>query len=283
MDQKLETFLTLCHTMHYGRAAELLNLSQPAVSKHIQALELQYGVKLFSYSGRRLQLTRQGERLKEYASSLRYGEEKLMRELRGEQGTLLRIGATKSIGDYILMPEICRFLSGEGNRLEFLVDNTARLLEHLEAGKLDFVILEGIFDKRWYDSFLFRMEPYIGICAAGHPFAGRQISMEELFGERLILREKGSGTRNILERELARLGYSAESFADCACISSFKLIKELIRAGCGVSFLYEAVVKDDGAFGHFCCPPLTGKHELNVVYRKGTDVKNSVREFLGRL
>ena len=53
MDQKLETFLTLCQTMHYGRAAEALNLSQPAVSKHIQALEALYGVKLFQYEGRR--------------------------------------------------------------------------------------------------------------------------------------------------------------------------------------------------------------------------------------
>ena len=55
MDQKLETFLTLCKTMHYGRAAELLHLSQPAVSKHIQALEAQYGVRLFTYQARRLQ------------------------------------------------------------------------------------------------------------------------------------------------------------------------------------------------------------------------------------
>ena len=54
MDQKLETFLTLCKTMHYGRAAELLHLSQPAVSKHIQALEAQYGVRLFTYQARRL-------------------------------------------------------------------------------------------------------------------------------------------------------------------------------------------------------------------------------------
>ena len=48
MEQKLETFLALCQTMHYGRAAELLNLSQPAVSKHIKALETEYGVQLFT-------------------------------------------------------------------------------------------------------------------------------------------------------------------------------------------------------------------------------------------
>ena len=61
MEQKLETFLVLCRTLHYGRAAEQLHLSQPAVSKHIQPLESQYGVQLFSYTGRRLTKTRQGK------------------------------------------------------------------------------------------------------------------------------------------------------------------------------------------------------------------------------
>lgn len=54
MEQKLESFLTLCRTMHYGKAAEQLNLSQDAVSKHIRALEEQYGVTLFHYRGRHL-------------------------------------------------------------------------------------------------------------------------------------------------------------------------------------------------------------------------------------
>ena len=77
MEQKLETFLVLCRTLHYGRAAEQLHLSQPAVSKHIQALESQYGVQLFSYTGRRLTKTRQGEILEQYAESLQYNEERL--------------------------------------------------------------------------------------------------------------------------------------------------------------------------------------------------------------
>ena len=170
MDPRLDTFLTLCRTMHYGRAAEALNLSQPAVSKHIQALEAQYGAKLFDYSGRRLSRTRAGELLEQYASTLRYNEEKLIAAMHARPETLLRIGATKSIGDYILLPEIRRFLSAPGNRLTFLVDNTARLLSQLEAGELDFAVLDGIFDKARYDSFRVRMEPYIGVCARSHPF-----------------------------------------------------------------------------------------------------------------
>ena len=74
MEQRLESFLTLCDTMHYGRAAEKLHLSQPAVSKHIQSLENQYGVSLFTYANRRLQKTREGEVLQQYVQTLRYNE-----------------------------------------------------------------------------------------------------------------------------------------------------------------------------------------------------------------
>lgn len=280
MEQKLETFLTLCQTLHYGRAAERLHLSQPAVSKQIQSLEAYYGVRLFRYDGRKLSKTPQGELLERYAISLRYNDAELLRALHAAPMTRLRIGATKSIGDYILLPEICRFLRDPAHELDLLVDNTAHLLSMLDAGELDFAVLEGIFDKRQYDSFLFRPEPYIGVCAADHPFAGREVSLSELFDERLILRESGSGTRKILERELSQLGYTTEMFRATICISSFKLIRELVANGLGVSFLYEAVVGQDAQFGHFCCPPLTGSHELNVVYLKNTPAARYAHAFL---
>ena len=64
------------------------------------------------------------------------------------------------------------------------------------------------------------------------------------------------------------------------CISSFKIIRELVANGLGVSFLYEAVVGQDAQFGHFCCPPLTGSHELNVVYLKNTPAARYAHAFL---
>ena len=210
----------------------------------------------------------------------RYQDEELRRALKRQEKTSLRIGATKSIGDYILLPQIIRFLKEPDNELFFTVDNTAHLLAQLEGGELDFVVLEGIFDKSRYESFLLRNEPYIGICAKDHPFSGCEVPMDELFSERLILREPGSGTRKILERELMQCGYTIEAFRANVCISSFKLIRHLVSEGCGVSFLYEAVVKNDAQFGHFSCPPLTGVHELNVVCLKNTNVPALARRFL---
>ena len=280
MDQRLETFLTVCSTMNYRRAAERLHLTQPAVTKQIQALEALYGVRLFTYDSRKLKKTPQGETLEIYAISQRYQDEELRRALRRQEKTSLRIGATKSIGDYILPPQISRFLKEPDNELFFTVDNTAHLLAQLEGGELDFVVLEGIFDKSRYESFLLRDEPYIGICAKDHPFSGREVTMDELFSERLILREPGSGTRKILERELQQCGYTVEAFHANVCISSFKLIRHRVSEGCGVSFLYEAVVKDDTQFGRFSCPPLTGVHELNVVCLKHTDAPTLAHRFL---
>ena len=94
--------------------------------------------------------------MERYAISLQYNDAELTRLLAEKPKTLLRIGATKSIGDYILIPEIRRYLEMPDNELYFTVDNTAHLLAQLEAGELDFVILEGIFDKRRYDHFLLR-------------------------------------------------------------------------------------------------------------------------------
>ena len=83
-----------------------------------------------------------------------------------------------------------------------------------------------------------------------------------------------------MERELTQQGYTVEAFERRVCISSFKIIRELVASGCGVSFLYEAVVKSAPQFGHFFCPPLTGVHELNVVFLKNTGAGAYSRRFL---
>ena len=214
MDQRLETFLTVCATMNYRKAAEQLHLTQPAVTKQIQALEALYGVRLFTYDSRKLRKTPQGETLEIYAISQRYQDEELRRALKRQEKTSLRIGATKSIGDYILLPQIIRFLKEPDNELFFTVDNTAHLLAQLEGGELDFVVLEGIFDKSRYESFLLRNEPYIGICAKdfrarAHAVRlhGRGVSRECLHQQ--LQAHPASGERG-LRRELPLRGRRQE-------------------------------------------------------------------------
>lgn len=283
MERKLETFLTLCETLNYRRAAERLHLS-PA-RRHQTDSGAGGRVRRGAVPGTTAAACTKPPRGNCWSCTpaQRYNHQKLLQAMQAAPPVALRIGATKTIGDYILGPAIRRFLDAPDHQLQFLVDNTAALLRRLEQGELDFVVLEGVFNKARYDSFLLRNEPYIGICPPGHPLDGQTVSPEALLGQRLILREEGSGTRDLLERSLAQCGYTVGAFSGTVCVSSFKIIRELVCAGYGISFVYAAVAADLPAPGRFFCPPLTGSHELNAVWLKGTDAGALARAFAAGL
>ena len=270
METKLKTFLTVCDTMNYHAAAAQLHLTQPAVTKQIQALEAQYQTRLFQYDGKRLSKTDACQILEQYARSIQYNYEEMEQAITGRKRFHLRIGATKTIGDYVLPDSIAQYVSAPDHEMTLIVDNTSRLLSMLDANELDFLVVEGLFDKKRYDWHTFRTEPFIGICAPDHPFSGRAVSMEELLKETLIVREPGSGTRDILERHLNLCGYGPNALCKPLTLSSFSVIRELVNKQLGSSFLYQSVVGDDPAFGRFQAPPLTGEHAFYVVYLKHT-------------
>ncbi len=273
MDQKLTTFLTLCRTLNYRAAALELHLTQPAVTKQIQALEQIYNAKLFHYDGRKLHKTEKGLLLESYAISLDYNYEQLKAAMNERPQTSLRIGATKTIGDYVIGPYIVSYLSKPEHSISLWVGNTKELLAKLENNEIDFAVIEGLFQKSKYDYHLLRMEPFIGICAVNDPLNGQIVSVEHILKEALIVRELGSGTRDILEHKLAMLGFQLSSFKKTTCISSLKLISELVRSGLGISFLYQSVLESSNAFGTFQVENITGAHEFNIVYLKNTSAR----------
>ena len=250
LDARLETFLVLCDTMHYTRAAEQLGLTQPSVTHHIQYLEAHYGCRLFAMEGKTLRLTEAGERLRGMARSLAYNSRKMESAL-SESGHLsLRVGATKTIGEFVIAKRVGRFLRRHPDcAFSLTVDNTRELLEKLEKGELDFALLEGFFDQGKFSSHLFRQEVLFGVCAPEHPLAGRRVPLESLLGERLIVREAGSGTRDIFEMVLRRHHRTLSSFAHTAEISDFATIKSLVMEGLGIAFLYAPVVEQECAAG----------------------------------
>ncbi len=162
----------------------------------------------------------------------------------------LRVGASKTIGEYVVAPHIECFLRAQPQAtFSLTVDNTQGLLQALEEGRLDFALVEGYFDRSRYSARLYRQEAFFGICAPGHRLAGRTVPLEELERERLILREPGSGTRAILEEGLRRQNRALGSFPGVVAISDFTVIKTLVARGLGVSFLYAPVAESELAAG----------------------------------
>ncbi|MDD4688811.1 MAG: LysR family transcriptional regulator [Eubacteriales bacterium] len=280
MDSKLYTFLVLCQTMNYSKAAQRLHLSQPAVTKQIKSLEQELRTKLFIYDGHSLHKTESCQLLERYTISQQYQFEELQLAIADKKRLKLRIGATKTIGDYVLIDAIRDYLKNPAHELSLVVDNTKNLLQLLDENQLDFVVIEGKFRKTKYDSYLLRMEPFIGICSIDSPFCGKRITIEELLSQTLIVREEGSGTRHIFEDRLTASGYVLEDFSRVVSISSFVSIKALVQSGIGISFLYNSVVAKESDIGTFTVEGLTQPHAFHVVYSRNTSAKDYAKQFL---
>ncbi|MFR9215734.1 MAG: LysR substrate-binding domain-containing protein [Ruthenibacterium sp.] len=281
LDYRIRTFLTLYETLNYRRTGEALGLSQPAVGHQVHTLEDEYGCRLFIYDGRRLSPTPQADRLAEYARAAVYNQQQLLAALRADGARTVRVGATKTIGEYVAAEAFSRYAQRTQGGFCVTVDNTETLLHMLEREELDFALVEGAFDKSRYGYALYQRAPFVGMCHAKHPFAGRTVSMEQLAGQSVVLRENGSGTRAIFERALAERGYSTAMLRRVICASSFPLIVRFVREGAGVTFAYAAVANGQKGISFFHLEGMPESREFNVVYLKGTHVQRLVRNVLG--
>ena len=205
LDYRHETFLALCAIGSYTKTAQHLHLSQPAVTQHIQFLEAQYKCQLVRYENKQLALTPAGEELRGLLTRIEADAQRFRRSLdsREYQREELVFGATLSIGEYF-MPRVIPEMLKESPRLNIHMEvgNSRVLLEKLRQGELDFALIEGVIDKSKYHSLVFSLERFVGICAPGSELTRGTVDFQALLKYPLILREQGSGTREIFENIL---------------------------------------------------------------------------------
>ena len=153
LDFRMETFLAVCRYMNFTRAAEKLNITQPAVSQHIRFLEKHYNTKLFRYEGKKLELTEAGEILKNASLTMMHDETAMQDEMkRAGESEELRFGATRTVGDVLGGKMIFNYLEMYPNaHIHMIVENTRELLKKLDEGEIDFALVEGFFKKNEYD------------------------------------------------------------------------------------------------------------------------------------
>lgn len=276
LDFRHETFLALCRIRSYTKTAEALHLTQPAVTQHIKALEAYYGNRLFTYADKTLSLTEHGKLLYKFASTVASDRDTLAEILRKKtlSAPPLRFGATLSIGQYI-MPDIIEqiLLDNPDTQVSMLVENTHHLLEKLDRGDIQFALIEGLFDKSAYHSELFSLEPFIGVCSEHSPLSDHPVPFQELTQESLIVRERGSGTREIFEHLLQKYNLSITSFPRITEIGNMEAIKQLVNGGLGITFLYQAAARKELTQGKMKRLNITGvndQHELNFVFLRNS-------------
>lgn len=279
LDYRMETFVILCKTMNYRMAAEALNITQPAVTQHIQYLEDYYGCKLFSYDKRKLSMTPQAEILLRYVQTQNYQERKLVDKIKEKKGYHFSIGTTKTIGEYVIADQVKRFLEEPGNIVSVETDNTIHILELLNQGKLDFALIEGFFDQNTYAHKLYQVEPYVGFCSRKHPFAGKEVSLSDFLQETIIVREEGSGTRSILEKMLQINNVALADFKRVISIGSLNLLENLVAENTGVTFAYRVAGKQNARLAEFSVEGLQVEREFNYVFLPDTDAEKAVEIF----
>ena len=285
LDFRIDTFLAVCRSMNFTRAAEELHITQPAVSQHIRYLEKSYGVKLFDYQGKRLSLTTAGEALFSAAVTMKHDDLFLKKQLpmlgRGQKNLVL--GATLTVGEFAVPERLAAYMKRNPRvDVHMLVENTQILLRMINDGELDFAVVEGYFRKSEYDYIIWSQEPYVCVCAAAHPLAqAAPRPLSALFGENIILRNQGSGSRDVLERVLEERNHHVGDFRHIVEISDLFVIKELVKADCGITFLYRKAVEKELAEGSLCQVALTDfqiSHEFTFLWRKNSAFETELRE-----
>ena len=287
LDFRMETFLAVCQCMNFTRASEKLNITQPAVSQHIRFLEKHYNTKLFRYEGKKLRLTGAGEILRNASLTMMHDEISLQSAMvKSEEEEEIRFGATRTVGDVLMGSILEKYLRKYPDAdIHMIVDNTQGLLKRLDDGEIDFALVEGFFKKTEYDFRKFSDENYIAVCGPAYPFKKTPDRIEDLFGERLLMREKGSGTREVLERWMDSHNLSAEDFDKVMEVGSLHTIKELTKSGCGITFLYEAAVREELRTGALVRIPLKDfrvSHEFTFIWRRGSIYADRYREVFRR-
>ena len=237
LDHRVHTFLALYDEMNYRRTAEKLNMTQPGVTQHIQHLERYYGVKLFTYDGRTLSRTAAARRLKRYFDSVKAEEADLRKSLIPGDAVHITVGATKTIGESVIVPQVRDFLRCPSHHLDLVIDNTKQLLRMLEQSELDFALVEGVFDKSKYGYHLYKKEEFVGVCAKSHPFAGQSLRLEELFSQDIVVREKPSGTRMLLQQAITNKGFSLDNFRRCTSVNNFSVLCDLVANNRAITLL----------------------------------------------
>jgi DNA-binding transcriptional LysR family regulator len=203
--RQLEVFLAVAQHESVSRAAKGLSMSQSAVSGALADLERQFDIQLFERIGKRLQLSGLGRSVRVHAEALQeqareFEDELASREARG----VLRVGATLSIGNHLMGPEIARFMQNHDSaRITLDVANTAEIARKVQNFEIDIGLIEGELQESQLEVSRWRPDELVVFCAPDHPFAKkRALDDQDLLAATWIVREPGSGTRQAFERAM---------------------------------------------------------------------------------
>lgn len=274
IDPKITTFIWAAKLNSFTKAAQMLNLTQPAVTQHIKQLEGHYKVNLFNKVGRQIHLTEEGELLFEYAKEIEANSLFIERTLHNKSALNKRynVGTTLTIGEFVL-PHILGQYKIRHENIDVIVHvyNTDENLKRLTSGELDLSIVEGLFDKSRFKYKKMRDDELVLVASPASTFARKgKVSLEDVaYSGKLILRENGSGTRRVFENKMTEIGLSLADLKVYMEVGSIGAIKSLVQANLGYTVVSREAVKKEVREGLLVVVPIQGikiMREFNFIF-----------------
>ncbi|MGC9167848.1 MAG: LysR substrate-binding domain-containing protein [Desulfurella sp.] len=254
-------FNSVAKTLNMSKSAKELLVTQSAVSQTIKDLETKFSVKLFLRKNRRLYLTEEGKEFYYYTKKIFdiLEEAKLCLE---NFNTLKKgrvsIGASMTIGNYLLPELIVKFKQTYPDiDLSLFIANSSEVIEKLRTSEIDLALIEGL--PHASDKFIkitrFAKDKLLFVCSPQHKFTvSEKVTLKDLLKEQFIMRERGSGTRQIIEAELAKLGAHVKVAYE---FNNPEAIKNAVSCNLGISALSELIIKNELQMGMLKEIPIT--------------------------
>ena len=285
--RQLEIFAKVARCQHVTLASSQLFITQSAVSMAIAELERLAGAPLFERRGKRLFLNDRGRKILPEAEEVirRTREiEQFLDDSVGEPKGTLKVGASTTIGNYILPDLVAEFTRRYCQATVFLTIGNAQHIENLlENGELDVGLIEGIPHSNGLDSTPWKSDELAIVVGKDHPWAAdKTATVDMLKSAQWIMREKGSGTREVFEAAMAR---EKAGFSIYLELGHTEAIKKAVEAGLGVGCLSRIAVRrelDHGWLVRINCP-LDLRRTLSLQTRKCGFKTRLLQEFVAQL
>ncbi|MHC6199022.1 LysR family transcriptional regulator [Elizabethkingia miricola] len=277
MDFRLKIFCSAAEHKSFTKAAQLNFITQPAVTKNIKELEGELGVSLFERKNARVELTQAGKVYYEYAQQLLkvYEEAQYkVNELKGNFNGRLNIGASTTIGQYILPKVLAEFKQKHPQIIiQMLNANTEEIEKELQESKIDLGFIEGHSGKSSLKYEPVMDDEIVAVVHRNHPlFAQEEISINELREQDFVLRENGSGSLDVIADIFNKNQIRLKDLKVQAQLGSTESIKTFLEYSDCIGFLSIHSLKNELLSGKFKVLEIENfsiKRQFNAVYMHG--------------
>jgi len=285
---RLRVFRCVAQLLNFRKAAEELNMTQPAVSLQIKALEEELDLQLFNRAGGRIALTPAGATLLSYVERvdlLLAEAEDALCLFRGELRGVISVGASLTVAQYILPLLLGQFLREHpGVHMSVLSRNTEQIVESVAARHSSLGFIEGPARRRDVRVEPILQDEMVLIVPSGHPWDQSQpIALHDLCSVPLLTRERGSGSRHVVELALAKAGLPVRNLRVLVELDTTEAIKAAVESGLGVGFVSSWSIRKElrlGTLRTVKVVDLQIPRDISVVLPVGPEPQGILGHFL---